>query len=632
MPRAAPLFRLLSVTACLAGVFAGLPQAAAAAPKELAPAEAPASAAPVDKNSGLGAALFYQLLIGEMELRSGNAGAAYEILLDGARKSSDERLFRRAVEIAVQGRAGDQALAAAQAWRTSLPRSVEAHRFAAQLLVGLNRPAEALDPLRALLANTPASERAATIVLLPRLFARAADIKTLTGVLEQALQPYASIPQTQVAVLVSNGRMRLLSEEPQRALALAEQAHRLDPAAEAPAVLALELLPTQPQAEAILKGHLQAKPQSGALRLAYVRSLVSLQRYGEAAAQLEQATQANPAMAPAWLSLGALKLELKQPREAERALRRFVELRQAAAAKAATAAAAASAASAATPAAQADSDTNTDTDDDPDGDGGVALESPSDALTQAYLLLAQAAEEQRDFTQAESWLAKIDAGQNPLTVQARRAALLAKQGRVGDGRALLRASPERSPQDARAKLLAEAHLLRDLKDWGESYRVLVQANGRFPEDVDLLYEQAMIAEKLQRVDEMERLLRRVIELKPDHYHAYNALGYTLADRNTRLPEARDLVAKALELAPNEPFIIDSLGWIEYRMGRREEALQHLQRAYKARPDTEIAAHLGEVLWALGRHDEARKVWREGRDKDAGNDVLKETLVRLRVGL
>jgi len=134
------------------------------------------------------------------------------------------------------------------------------------------------------------------------------------------------------------------------------------------------------------------------------------------------------------------------------------------------------------------------------------------------------------------------------------------------------------------------------------------------------------------MDEMERVLRRVIELKPDHHHAYNALGYSLAERNQRLPEARDLIAKAVELAPNDPFIADSLGWVEFRLGNTTQALQHLKRAYASRPDTEIAAHLGEVLWVAGQRDEARRVWREGRTRDADNEVLRETLARLQVKL
>jgi Flp pilus assembly protein TadD len=142
----------------------------------------------------------------------------------------------------------------------------------------------------------------------------------------------------------------------------------------------------------------------------------------------------------------------------------------------------------------------------------------------------------------------------------------------------------------------------------------------------------MMAEKLNRLDEMERLLRRVIELKPDNAHAHNALGYSLADRSQRLPEARELIRRALELAPGDPFITDSLGWVEFRLGNLDEALRLLRVAYRARPDPEIGAHLGEVLWAMGQQDEARRVWREVRTRDAANEVLRETLARLKVDL
>jgi Flp pilus assembly protein TadD len=148
----------------------------------------------------------------------------------------------------------------------------------------------------------------------------------------------------------------------------------------------------------------------------------------------------------------------------------------------------------------------------------------------------------------------------------------------------------------------------------------------------LVYEQAMMAEKLNRLDQMEKLLRQVIQAKPEHQNAYNALGYSLADRGVRLPEARQLVRKALDLAPGDPFITDSLGWIEFRLGNRSEAVRLLREAWNKRPDTEIGAHLGEVLWVDGNKDEARKIWRDARNRDAGNDVLKETLQRLKVDL
>jgi Flp pilus assembly protein TadD len=162
--------------------------------------------------------------------------------------------------------------------------------------------------------------------------------------------------------------------------------------------------------------------------------------------------------------------------------------------------------------------------------------------------------------------------------------------------------------------------------------VLGEAVDRFPNDTDLLYEQAMMAEKLARFDDMERLLRKVIAIKPEHAHAHNALGYSLADRGLRLPEARVLVQRALVLMPGDPFIADSLAWVEFRSGNNTEALRLLRQAYAARPDTEIGVHLGEVLWVAGQPDEARRIWRESRSRDAGNEVLLETLARLKVDL
>jgi tetratricopeptide (TPR) repeat protein len=147
-----------------------------------------------------------------------------------------------------------------------------------------------------------------------------------------------------------------------------------------------------------------------------------------------------------------------------------------------------------------------------------------------------------------------------------------------------------------------------------------------------MYEQAMLAEKLNRLDEMEKLLRAVIEQDPEHHNAYNALGFSLADRKLRLPEAKALIVKALSFAPNDPFITDSLGWVEFRLGNLPSALLHLQKAYQDRADPEIAAHLGEVLWQLNRPDEARAIWREGFKTAPDNETLQETLQRLKVKL
>ena len=210
--------------------------------------------------------------------------------------------------------------------------------------------------------------------------------------------------------------------------------------------------------------------------------------------------------------------------------------------------------------------------------------------------------------------------------QARRAAMLVKAGKVNEARQLIRSLPANTPADLRTRLTTEVQLLRDLRQWQEAYDLM--ASAQIDDDVDLVYEQAMLAEKLNRMDLMEKLLRQVIAQNPDYYNAYNALGFSLADRNLRLKEAKELIVKALSFAPEDPFITDSLGWVEFRLGNTAAALAQLQKAYKARADAEIAAHLGEVLWKLNRKDEAMQIWQEGLKTAPDNETLQETLRRL----
>ncbi len=600
-----PRWRLALLTA--ATLSTALPGAGALAQAAEAPKEAAQSAAIA--NSDIDAPLFYQLLIGEMELRSGQPGTAYEVILDAARRTRDAQLFRRAVDIALEARAGDQALAGVKAWRQALPQSQDALKLQLQILGALNRTADAGEPLRALLNLTPAAERGGLIAAIPRFFQRSTNPKQSAQLIEDVLKPYVDATPTRLMSLVAMGRAWLAADDSARALGLAKQANAADPQAPGPALLALELMPKQADAEKLVLAHLARPGTEPALRLSYVRSLMSAQRFVEAITQLETVVRERPELAPPYLSLGALQLELRQPQKAEAALQRYVQLTQAANPASRPAAA---------PTNEGDDDDNS--------------ERPEQGLIQAWLMLAQAAEQRGDFTAAESWLARIDDPKRALEVQTRRATLLARQGKVSEARDLVRRAPEREPGDARAKLMAEAGVLREVKRWREAFEVLGTAAQRFPEDTDLIYEQAMVAEKMDRLDEMERLLRRVIELKPDNAHAYNALGYSLADRQVRLPEARDLIRRALDLSPGDPFITDSLGWVEYRLGNRDEALRLLRQAYASRPDAEIGAHLGEVLWSLGQRDEARRVLREAKARDSSNDVLKEMLARLKVDL
>ena len=244
------------------------------------------------------------------------------------------------------------------------------------------------------------------------------------------------------------------------------------------------------------------------------------------------------------------------------------------------------------------------------------LDRQADASLQTYIGLANKAPSentQRGIIQAQS----------------RRASILAKQGKLKDARLLISQLPAASEEDMRSRLMAELQLLREYRQWQAAFDLLAQHAG---EDLDLVYEQAMMAEKLNRVEEMEKLLRTVISKDPSHFNAYNALGFSLADRNVRLREAKELIVKALTLAPGDPFISDSLGWVEFRLGNTIQALALLERAFKDRADAEIAAHLGEVLWQLKRESDAIAIWRQGMDIAPTNETLQQTLQRFKPGI
>jgi tetratricopeptide (TPR) repeat protein len=595
-------------------------------------ASAPLDAAPKVHNSALDGSLLYQLLVGELALREGAAGDAYLAMLDAARRTGDEALFRRAVEIALQSRAGDQALSATRAWRAAQPHSTEAIRYEIELLMALNRPSEAMAPIGDLLRQSPPGERAGIITSLPRFLARASDHKAAAEQAEALLRPYLDQPDTRTAARVAMGRLWFAAGDLAKATGLLDSARHDDPASPAPVLLALEMMPRVPAEEQVVRDYLQRPKPEPVVRLAYVRTLTTMERYADAVPQLEIITREQPAIASPWLTLGALQIELHRPDAAEAALQHYVSL-----AKNKAAAEAASAASAAS-APDADDDDDDAADDDSDTDTANATSRPAgnlgaptaDGLTQAWMLLSQAAEARGDYAAAQAWLSHVDDPQRALEVQTRRAGILAREGKLDQARALIRKVPEHSPDDARAKLAAEAQILTDAKHLREAEALLGQANQRFPDDADLLYQQAMLDERLGRLDEMEHLLRKVIALKPDNQNAYNALGYSLADHNVRLAEAKALIEKALQLAPGEPFITDSLGWVEFKLGQTDEAEKLLRQAYTARPDPEIAAHLGEVLWAQGRHDEARRLFAEAHKRDADNEALNAAMARLKV--
>jgi tetratricopeptide (TPR) repeat protein len=579
--KAAALFpsKLACCLSLALGAFALTPPAWS----QTAPSPAPAS-------SNMDGELFYQLLLGELQVRGGDPGAGYSLVLDAARRTLNPQLFRRAVEIALQARSGEAALSAANAWAESNKDSSEALRYKLQILLALNRVADTPPVLRQLVAQGKADTRDELILSIPQTLSRVGNKPAALLAVREALREELANGPHGSAAWVAVGRMELAAGRMSDALDAAQRAQTASVRSRHAAALALELMEDTAQrddAEALVKRYLGATRDGDRLvELAYARVLVDTQRSADALKVLSGLADTRDAPADTWLVLGTLHARDNRDAAANAALQTYLEKTE--------------------------------------GAGDAAARG----RTQAFLLMAQLAEKRRDFTSANGWLDRIDNPQEVFAAQMRRASILARQGQLDAARELLQKAPERLPTDARAKLVAEAQLLRDHKRFDLAYPLYTRAVELFPDDTDLVYEQAMVAEKAGRFDDMERLLRALIAREPDHHHAYNALGYSLAERNQRLPEAKQLIEQALARAPDDPYIQDSLGWVEFRMGNIEAALRILQRAYEKRPDAEIAAHLGEVLWVAGQREHALNVWREGLLLNNENETLTETLQRL----
>ncbi len=545
-------------------------------------ATAPSAAIPEVPITG---ALMYQLMAAELAAQQGELGAAYSIYLKLARETKDPRLARRATELAVQGRAISQSIEAAELWHQLTPDSRDATQALALLYASSGRFDEAL-PLLAVEVKAAASP-AVELARIQRNLARVPDRKGAFGLLEQLAQPYLDNADVRL-VLASGAQAAGLSS---RAVEEAKAAVALRPDYERAVLAAAQYLQTtdRPAAIAMLEPRVAQPGASADVRLAYARLLVADKKYGLARAQFEQLLQDDPKNPDLVYSLALLSLQGNLNSDARTYLQRYLALIE----------------------------SQPSEERDPD---------------QAYLYLAQIAEDEKQYTEALQWLRRIEGGDEYVPARVREALVLTKMQRTDEARKMLRGVQANSPDERTQLLLAEGQLLREMHRYDEAYKLLTQALEKSPDSVPLLYDTAMTAEKLDRIDAMERYLRKVIELRPDYAHAYNALGYTFADRNVRLPESLQLIEKAHQLAPEDPYILDSLGWVYYRMGDLPAARKYLELAYDMRPDAEVAVHFAEVLWAGGDQARARQLLRDVRAKEPGNELLKSTVVRLRIGL
>jgi tetratricopeptide (TPR) repeat protein len=321
-------------------------------------------------------------------------------------------------------------------------------------------------------------------------------------------------------------------------------------------------------------------PASREARLNYARALVLEKRFPEARKQFEALMAANPGNTEVIYAVGLLAFQLKDYATAEENMKRLL---------------------------------------------GLSYRDPQGVR----YILGQIAEEQKQWGRALEWYQQIDAGDHAMAARMRTANVMAKQGKLDEARAYLKKVEADAPAEKVQLVVAEAQLLREANRHGDAFAILGEALRTQPDQPELLYDFALTAEKLERFDLLEENLRKLIQVKPDHAHAYNALGYSFAERNLRLPEARKLIERALELSPEDNFIIDSMGWVLYRQGDLQGALRELRRAYGGRPDAEIGAHLGEVLWVSGERAEAERIWKEALDTAPENETLLKTIRRLK---
>jgi tetratricopeptide (TPR) repeat protein len=515
------------------------------------------------------------LLLAEIAAQRDNPAYAARTYLELAKRTLDPRVARRAAEIANYARLPDVALDAAKIWYEAEPESTRALQTISGLLISTRRVEEAV-PYLAKLFGTDTVAAANGFMQVNRFLSSNPDRKANLAVIRKLVEGHPNLPQAHFAI----AQAAAVADEDVAALEAVRRAAQLKPDWDLAAIFEAQLLQPRFPAEAQtrLSEYLRVYPGSREAGLNYARLLVLDKKLPEARAQFKVLLAAYPESADVLYAVGLLSAQLKDYAEAEAYLSKL-------------------------------------------------LETTFRDKSSVRMTLGRLAEERKDYPAALKWYARIEAGDQFITSRLRTAHVLFKQGNLDAARAYLRKVDAGGQQVQ--MLIGEAQLLREANQNAEAFKVLNQALEAQPDQPDLLYDRALTAEKLERFDVLEADLTRLIAISPERAHAYNALGYSFADRNVRLDEARTLIEKAMKLAPEDLFIVDSMGWTYYRLGDLSRAKEYLSRAWEGRPDGEIGAHLGEVLWVMGERAEAERIWQEAEKKSPDNEALKKTIKRLK---
>ena len=522
--------------------------------------------AEVDESSASADGVF-DFLVAEIAAQRGDVDGAIAIYTRLARELHDPQVARRAVELAIRSRNFPLALESSTLLLELDPTSTLAREIVAALLANEGDLAKARETLTALLDKNP--NRGPMLMQLPHLFAKYPDRAAVLEATKQIAGRYPEMAESHYAI----GLAALIAGDPGLAAGEADKALKVKPDWEQGAILkAQSLRKTAPDSLIPFYADFVARhPASLEVRMQLGRELAAERKLDEARDQFREAEKLAPRDSQAPYAIGLLSLQLEDFDDASKAFTRALKL---------------------------------------------GYREPA----AIYLGLGQASEGLKRYDEAIGWYQKVESN-DWVRAQLKVAQLIARQQGLAAGREYLHKIEPRSGDDQVQMIQVEAQLLRDSKAWKEAYDMLSDAVAQFPDSYELLYDRAMAAERIDKIDVLEADLKRVIKLKPDYAHAYNALGYTLAEKTDRLEEAKDLIEKAYKLSPDDPFILDSLGWVQYRLGNVADALKNLQAAYTSRNDPEIAAHLGEVLWKVGQHDEAQKIWRAALSENPNHESL-----------
>ncbi|CAB3646248.1 tetratricopeptide repeat protein [Achromobacter spanius] len=538
--------------------------------------------------------IFYRVLASEIAAQRGMYGTAATTMVGLARDTGDPRLARRGLEFQLAGGNLPGALEAARVWARLSPNDVEASSTELALAAANGQTKGLAQALRNRIdasRDKPAAIGQA-LAVLSRLNDRRLALRILDESLSDSVRKLPAAHLALADVASAAGDYERAAQESRAALAADPKS---EPAAQRVLEYGFKVDPQRAQADA--RAYINRNPGARKVRLMLAGQLADSGDYNGALAELQAMSRRSPEDFDLLFMQAQLAYKAGQLPQAKNLLQQYLDVqhqRQRATVPGAT-------------------------------DAGAAA-------ADAHVLLSRIAEDQGNYDEAINELGRIDDPTLRYSVRMRQAALRAKSGRVDDALAMIDAAGPQDEEERTLGVLTKAQILRDADRVPQAISTLEAADEALPDTVEIKYELAMLYERQNRLDDLERKLRQVIALDPDHAHAYNALGYTLADHNKRLPEALDLITQALELSPNDPFILDSMGWVKYRMGESESAAEYLRRAYSVRPEADIAAHLAEVLWSQGKRDQATELLRAALMKDPKNKTVQDVVKRLGVNL